>query len=98
MMISVTREQWMAKVPVARAIGWLITLLGSVVLICVLYGLFAGREFGSVPAALALLIIGSTTLAVTLHLPENDRQVKQRIIILGTVISIVILMFPFGLA
>ena len=98
MMISVTRKQWMAKVPVARTIGRLIMLLGIVMSISAIYGLFAGREIGSVPAALALLIIGSTTLAVTQHQPDNDQQVKQRIIILGTVISVVILTFPFGLA
>lgn len=98
MMISVTRKQWMAKVPLARAIAWIIMLLGIVMSLSVLSGLFAVPGITSVPGALALLIIGSTTLAVTQHQPDNDQQVKQRIVILGTVISVVILTFPFGLA
>lgn len=95
MMLEITREEWMAKVPLARAIGWFILALGAANALSVIVAL---REIGSVPAALALVLIGSTVLAVTQTQPGNDQQTKQRLIILGTVIPVVILMFPFGLA
>lgn len=98
MMLEITREEWMAKVPLARAIGWLILALGAANALSVISAIVALREIGSVPGALALILIGSTVLAVTQTQPRNDQQTKQRLIILGTVIPVVILMFPFGLA